>query len=261
MQAVGIQPQALIINGDLTTSGNITQLAEFNNMWPTTKLGVPQYVGLGNHDYDKIAPGAFVMINYLVNTVTNVYGLPIDWTFVSSTYSTGSLAYSWNICVQSNCVHFVQLNNYPTYTASYTQGQVTYDITESLAWLTNDLNNAQHPVVINFHDYEDLGDSTDFVNALNASPVQILGVFVAHAHTIVGLKPTNNGQTAWCINGVSGQYSAPLLYSGSVPGNNYMLVRYRNGAMNAAYTLNVQSQLLTNVTSVPLTTQSSTVQC
>ena len=40
---------------------------------------VTQYVGLGNHDYDKLAAGAFLMIDHLVLVLTVYSTIPFDY--------------------------------------------------------------------------------------------------------------------------------------------------------------------------------------
>jgi hypothetical protein len=96
----------------------------------------------------------------------------------------GSMAYSWDLCMQNrsssfsssqffqtnqpNCVHFVQLNNYPTYTRDF-DGFLgaKFSIKPSMRWLQQDLNNTQYPVVVNLHDFDTHITQKDKVRAFS----------------------------------------------------------------------------------------------
>jgi hypothetical protein len=169
----------------------------------------------------------------------------------------GSLSYSWDECVNnnnstfggsffmqstpSNCVHFVQLNNYPTYANEFDffGGATKWTIRPSLRWLVDDLNNTTYPVVINFHDFDSAftqDGKQQLQRILTESQRNIQAIFFAHFHSNIGLHPT---QPYWCING----RATPLMYTGSVPGNNYMVLRFRGGLLNDIYTVNVATNI------------------
>lgn len=67
----------------------------------------------------------------------------------------GSFAYSWN----EGPFHFIQLNNYATYTKSWDYNDSKYRITSSEAWLRQDLEIwKDYYIVVNMHQ---LGPSND----------------------------------------------------------------------------------------------------
>lgn len=173
--------------------------------------------------------------------------------------NSGSFAYSWDECVDHagpsrSCFHFVQLNNYPTYTKHVDGWVFSWKILSALNWLANDLRRegANKPVIINFHDFDNgfsLSDKAQFQKVLEtataSSNIRVLAIFFAHIHDQVGVKQH------WCIGG----RRVPLLYSGSVPGNNYILGHFSadSGNTKALYTLRVQGDAVTYVepTTVP----------
>src|SRR5262249_54720375 len=140
----------------------------------------------------------------------------------------GSLAYSWDECVringtqqyppgtlpesQVNCVHFIQLNNYPTYRTSF-DAVVTnkWNIQPSMDWLRIDLEaNKNRPIIINLHDFDNYftpEGKSQLQQLLNNPNYRILAIFFAHIHHRIGLHDLNH----WCFNGKP----VPLLYSGS----------------------------------------------
>ena len=160
-QQRGAQPnarpvQAVIINGDLTASGEDTELPVWKAAAAT--LSVDMYPALGNHDYSNLVNDSFnnnrasrmvgYMWGWLQNNRTKLGsidfaeksgGLPLG----SATYS-GSLAYSFNL----GPVHVVMLQNYPFYRKSWfvniaTGGTKNYDIAPSFDWLMTDLERAR----------------------------------------------------------------------------------------------------------------------
>ena len=94
----------------------------------------------------------------------------MDWTS-TSTLKKGTMFYSWNSCGNgtTNCVHFVQMHNYPSYTMNQSYSGATYNITDGLGslaaggWLATDLNSTLLPVVFNFHDFGGFLDSASKV--------------------------------------------------------------------------------------------------
>ena len=97
------------------------------------------------------------MEDFAAKQIGVVIDLQIKHTSFLGTERTGSLSYSWDECKGDGCIHFVQLQNFPTYTANFTAwpGFRTWHVTSSLSWLARDLKpHAGRPVVINYHDYD-----------------------------------------------------------------------------------------------------------
>lgn len=248
--------EGLIINGDLTAYGHADELFYFRWIWrkysATDYYSVGKisaeldqsfidnikeiYIGLGNHDYANNVDDCvlnncaintidYMLISYPTGSVTDVTNATqITHSYQSVTYQAnerrGSLSYSWKTCIIANsCYLFLQLHNYPTYTRFINTWNEQYNITESLSFIrTQLLSNPGLAVVINFHDYDNAftdGDKFRFKQALTG-PFNIYAIFIAHIHNMIGLKEY------LCVN----NRNVPIIYSGSVPSNNYLLAKY-----------------------------------
>ncbi|MER8437893.1 metallophosphoesterase [Mesorhizobium sp. M1312] len=200
--AAGKDPiAAVIINGDLTSTGLDTELQVWSDAFET--LRVPAYPALGNHDYCNYVDDSFNnnrasrmvdwMWAWLQNNRTKLrsvdfsetgFGLPLG----AKTF-TGSLAYSFNL----GSVHCVMLHNYPFYTRKWhyqiaTGGQRNYIITSSWDWLVEDLAHARQrgdAIFVFTHAYSDdqfkPGAALDQFRSL-MSQTGVSAVFAGHIH-------------------------------------------------------------------------------
>lgn len=242
MASRGTRPKGLIINGDLTNYGHLEELTAYKASWEHRVQGVRLYPGLGNHDYANNVDDctlnhcAHRMLNWFKRHVQYHMHIPVDLRqerdFMNVQYH-GSLAYSWDECAaldergnllppdKRKCVHFIQLNNYPTYHRYIEYLTADWNIESSLRFLESDLRqNRKKPIVINFHDWDTHFTpeaKLQFVSVINQQHYRILGIFFAHLHSKVGLHP----RRYLCLN----RRRVPLIYSGSVPANNYVMAR------------------------------------
>ncbi|MGY6216912.1 hypothetical protein ACW73L_17285 [Methylolobus aquaticus] len=178
------------------------------------------YVGLGNHDYDDNVkdvysffgyecwktPGGFIndcatdMMEYMVDQVRTLNPARFDYAtksyikFGEGTRRAGSFAYSWDI----GNVHFVQLNNYPGYTARWRYQTLSdsgqYYVTPSHTWLRNDLLGARalgQKVIINLHDWGEAKSDTEFMDIVNNTSVYgVSAIYSGHLHRSAGRVET-----------------------------------------------------------------------
>ena len=191
-----------IINGDLTEFGWLFEHDLYRETYPN-KILVPVYEGLGNHDYVNNKGDCWLFgyttkdgcainsINYMasrydiyksnINQKTN---FNYDWNRVSFGHYVGSLSYSFDYFG----VHFVQLQNYPTYHGQYYTFGWTYDITPSLDWLEKDLKAATtrgQKIILNWHDgtdhiREDRNSLEKFKKIL--LKYKVSAIFLGHYH-------------------------------------------------------------------------------
>lgn len=248
-------PLGIIINGDLTEYGHDDELARFNQQWSNwTEFKI--YPGLGNHDYSNNVDNCVFqrcanrMLKFFQSYVKDTLKINIDIrgktrNLVQQIF-TGSLAYSWDECPttpsSNECFHFVQLNNYPTYAKNIDSPFTEWKILPSLNFLKHDLQaNVGKSTIINFHDIDSGYDKSTFMNVLRSinNSTTILGIFFAHYHDRHGVR------NYWCINGKT----VPLLYTGSVPANNYLLVHFSSElkAIKTVYKIHAADDYLSNV--------------
>ena len=231
-----------IINGDLTAYGHNWQLAKYFQFYERD-LRMNNYPGLGNHDYANNVNNTYEnqdatrMMEYLINSVHSLNVNSFDYRDSGTYYwfpklvrfRENSFGYSWDV----GTVHFVQLHNYPTYTASWNGWNASearqdyFNIHSSLQWLRNDLSQAYRSgkkIILNFHDW---GDHS---NIHNAEFVQILkdfkvaAIFAGHIHQSIGeLQGYPN------LHG-PGRHLR-VFRSGSVAYNNYLLARFLKNDM------------------------------
>ena len=259
-------PVALIMNGDLTEYGRWDQWDAYNNIYDS--VGVQIYDGLGNHDYANNSPSAggtgcrpqaediaeftafcaafdwfgadqmwgddACTVIYNMSTEGEdwcandsmrrmLYWLDTNGGLINS-YDPGSAAYSFDI----GGVHFIQLQNYPTYSVP------AIGVSSSIDWLKEDLDDAVYKnkwIVINMHDMVDHFkgfENTEFLNALNGYENNILGIFAGHYHRYTGYaKDISSNYKDVTVNG----RSIPWFYSGSSTYNAFNLVSFDSNGM------------------------------
>lgn len=224
--------QGVIINGDLTAYWHAWQVDLFREFYDvgyanarSDVLKWPLYPGLGNHDYannvddcwgddveDWFTTGANTCAihakEWLAHAVTGDALVAFPHEQLHS-FDPASDAYSWDI----GGWHFVQLNNYPTYS------ETRIGIAPSIAWLKQDLQAATKAgmkIVINMHDYGDHWDPADaeFVDALAGADVR--AIFAGHLHDQWGHQKTTVGTL-----------KIPLYRSGSAEYNHMLLAEFR----------------------------------
>jgi hypothetical protein len=229
----------VVVNGDLTEYGNQdTDLSDYIHIW---EHGVQSnvYLGLGNHDYDNNVGNcsesqcATHMVGYLKDQVWTLNASRFDYTESSVYYEvpsyrknhSGSLGYSWDI----GNVHFVQLNNYPTYTRqwdgwNFAEARRDYVfISSAITWLRNDLQAAAgsgKKIVLNMHDWGRGSYAVELLAAINDFPVS--AVYVGHYHSYYGLQDTvltNSGRRV------------PVFISGSAHMGTFLVTRYTNNKL------------------------------
>lgn len=254
---LGTAPTGVIINGDLTEFGHDEELSRYKEQW-SNWAEFKVYPGLGNHDYaNNVNDCTFQhcanrMLKFFKSYVKDTLKLPIDvrggYKNIFQQSHTGSFAYSWDECpTNDTCFHFIQLNNYPTYTRNIDSVTMEWKIMASLNFLKHDLQaNVDKMIVINFHDFDtgfNENDKRQFLGILKSNPqFKILAIFFAHFHDRHGIRGY------WCING----RSVPLMYTGSVPANNYLLVQFsqESKSLKTAYKIHAVSEDISNVEEV-----------
>lgn len=218
----GANVQGLIINGDLTAFGHGNELKEFKNLLGQLN-GIPYYLGLGNHDYANNVNDCFNngcardMVDFEIQEINKLKIFDSDYSTIanqSSVMVTGSLAYSFNI----GNIHLIQLQNYPTYTNSWTSYvgvSVGYYITSSMNWLESDLQAARargDVILVNLHDYDDHFQPTTEFDQLMVE-YNVSAVFRGHYHGNINLQRYIEGQV-------------PLFNCGSPTYNQYLAVTF-----------------------------------
>lgn len=229
-----------VVNGDLTEFGDQgPDLGDYISYYEHG-LNMNVYLGLGNHDYQNNVNDCYengcasTMVWYLKDQAATLNPYSFDY-YQSNTYydfpnnrrdHSGSLGYSWEI----GNIHFVQLNNFPSYSTSwngwnYSSARRDYfTINSALTWLRNDVSNAVSrgkKIILNMHDYgADAGNST-FTSVLNDFPVTAL--FAGHWHERYGryaeTGPYSDGR------------KMPVFTSGSAHYGTFLVTRFVNGKM------------------------------
>lgn len=197
--------QGIIVNGDLTAFGHGNELQAYEDF--INQFSLPIYPGLGNHDYANNVDNcgdngcATDMVRYLIDQVKNQvpYSTLKRFDYVRQNHPgpgedvfKGSMSYSWNV----GKVHFVQLNNYPEYKASWESSNgdngSIMRIKDSMKWLRDDLSRAIHEdgaetIILNMHDYGDHwapSNNSEFRDILANYPVT--AIFAGHTHETSG---------------------------------------------------------------------------
>lgn len=214
-----------IVNGDLTEYGRKAQYDDYSKIYRSSGILVAD--GMGNHDYQRNVGDCVAFPDFGVSkngcalsavereysaiknfkkNITQISGSAFSADVEMTSKSTGeevsddyhgSLAYSWDV----GDVHYVQLQNYPTYTvcmsAFLTGFDVSAEITSSLDWLAIDLEKADlrgKETVINFHDARPASDDglSLFLNKNNSKELSsfksiitshnVKAIFAGHTH-------------------------------------------------------------------------------
>lgn len=228
----------VVVNGDLTEFGKQdVDLGDYVNIY---EHGVQAnvYLGLGNHDYannvndcyeNQCATG---MVWYFKDQVWTLNATRFDYSESGVYYEfpsnrknhTGSLGYSWDI----GNVHFVQLNNFPTYTREWNGWNFSearrdyFYIQSAINWLRGDLQDAVsrgQKLVVNMHDWGS-GASTEMMSVLNDYPVS--AVYAGHWHGTYGRYDTR-----WMNDGKA----MPVFLSGAGHYGTFLVTRFTGGKM------------------------------
>lgn len=204
-----------IINGDLTEFGRPQTYQDYADVYKS--IVYPVYEGLGNHDYYNNIRDCTIPVSNLSKdacALSAVKRMLQELDKYSSSlpefnqhvtfhklirYETarkiimGSLSYSWDY----GDIHYVQLQNYPTYTANLSDGSTKVRITSALKWLKKDLAAADargKVTILNFHDARPyIGDQdSHFLHPKNAQKLaafksiitshNVKAIFVGHEH-------------------------------------------------------------------------------
>ena len=230
-----------VLNGDLTEFGRQEMRQSYDLAYGG--LPFPGYVGLGNHDYvnnlndchdgDISANScARYMVENMVSRLSD-YKTALSNQNFSADYDgtnqvNGSMAYSWD----HGNFHFVQLQNYPTYTS--TIGHWLYadkNIKSAMSWLESDLKAASERgkiSILNMHDGTDhfLTNSTSeeksklktLINHYN-----VIATFIGHTH-IAGQSNTSGSSETF---GNSIRYNSGALFKGD-----YLLLSLEDNCVN-----------------------------
>jgi len=231
-----------IANGDITEYGR-------PRSWRATlstlaSINLPFYLGLGNHDYansigdcwdigtgggaDGCAANSVNNMEYFIMKYSEtLLNFSSDWVDEGLYNGTGSLAYSWDY----KGVHFVQLQNYPTYTATIGDGSigVDYRIKNSLDWLEDDLKKAEQrnvqDIIINMHDADDhvVKDSspTDLARLQSIMDTyKPIAILAGHEHYFQFFK-----------NGVGPFTGTPVFLTDALYHSQFSSATYDNGAL------------------------------
>lgn len=205
-----------IVNGDLTEFGQQKNYDDYKNVYK--KLGNPVYEGLGNHDYANnvghcTLPETFnfykdaCAISAVARMVSEIKKYRSQFSYFNADMTEGlisipggnirvikgSLSYSWDY----GEIHFVQLHNYPSYTARLREQAIEVQINKSLSWLKKDLKAADARgkiTIINFHDARaaSIDGESFFIRKTNMKDLStfkelitshnVKAIFVGHTH-------------------------------------------------------------------------------
>ncbi|ENN94306.1 metallophosphoesterase [Bartonella vinsonii] len=204
-----------IVNGDLTEFGRSQTYQDYADVYKS--IAYPIYEGLGNHDYynnvgDCIIPleslskdaCAVSAVQRMIQEINKYsHALPkfnkdvtsrkVSHPDIKRYIITGSLSYSWDY----GDIHYVQLHNYPTYTANLRSGNTSVKITKALKWLKKDLAAAdkrEKVTILNFHDARPYFNDNDshFLHPKNKKDLaafksiitshNVKAIFVGHEH-------------------------------------------------------------------------------
>ena len=224
----------LVINGDLTAFGHDWQLDAYRELYHE-RLRMTVYPGLGNHDMANNVDDCFEnrcatrMMQYLKNHVGTLNVRSFDYHDSGTYYQFPSLkrkysksfAYSWDV----GNIHFVQLNNYPTYTANW-NGWIFnkarrdyYQIESARQWLIDDLEQASREgkhIILNYHI---AGFTDDIIDILRQYKVS--AIFAGHIHQYIGQVGFYTLENFYGV----GQH-LPVFLGGAVVFQKYMLVHF-----------------------------------
>lgn len=184
-------PQAVIINGDLTAYFHPWQLDGYEKYYIDKLEDYWVLAGLGNHDYQNnkgsCSAGTLDDWKCYKNAVefTREYitgarakNFPTHWV---DHYDPNSLSYSWS----HGHYLFIQLHNYP----SYEVNKDDHSVDKSWDWAKDQIAEADEDgkyVVLNFHDYYAFTDNQ--LRDLADTPVVL--IFVGHQLSRLGNRDT-----------------------------------------------------------------------
>jgi len=166
----------VVVNGDITNTGKSSQIDKFDEVYSTAYDNI--YPGLGNHDYDNYVTSGdnkdvFRWLDRHISGLPSRTNYDLDGSIsrngTRDSYN-GSFAYSWDI----GDVHFVQLQNYPSF-AIAGDYDVEFNIRKSLDWLEQDLatHGQNRRIVLNLHVF----NASGFSKGGCTSPCSPLGNF------------------------------------------------------------------------------------
>jgi len=227
-----------IINGDLTAFGHDWQFNKFVELYERG-LNMNNYLGLGNHDFANNVNDCYEnncatrMATYLRDQVNTLNAKSFDFQESGVYYSwpsfrkdhSKSLAYSWEV----GDVHFVQLNNHPTYTTSWNGWNFGgarrdyFNIQSAMPWLKQDLANARSrgkKIVLNFHIWST--GNAEFQQMLK--DYKVSAIFAGHIHSSVG-------KVAQYSNFHGTGKHIPVFRSGAAVFHDYLLVQFKGNQM------------------------------
>lgn len=189
----------VMVNGDMTAFGHGYQRDMTRSILDNQLGGVYDY-GLGNHDYENnvddcflnnCAAGSVVDFKdrYLGKLTTLDVRISDEGTVKKGVF--GSLAYSRDF----GDVHIVQLHNEPTYTTAFTAWDwgvpTSYQVSESLDWLEEDLKRARESakiILLNMHKPDRWKGTAEQIARFKAiiERYKVTAVFAGHLHTEPG---------------------------------------------------------------------------
>lgn len=243
----GERPLFATINGDLSSFGHPDEVqSTFEDFYSQSKIEIPIYFGLGNHDYENNiehcwGPWWAVLTdksNWCARYMRRIMRNYILQRKSIESFDEGGLAYSWN----THNIHFVQLQNYVEYETS------EVDISSSEQWLMEDLQKAQNRnqiIIINQHipTFEKLREILEEKNIKN-----VCMIFAGHFHSISGffkqLSVNNDAKS-----------TIPVYLSGSAEYNTMLLVDYRS--FDKSFSISV----INTEHGIPTSSEQSFVSC
>ena len=213
----------VMINGDITAYGHGWQRSYIRSV-QKQYFGSDFVYGLGNHDYESLdcfsancAAGSITDFEEHHRDKVGSFDLTISGPFYNRLYS-GSLAWSRDV----GDVHFVQLNNEPTYSdrISHPLNPTTFEITDSLDWLEQDLKAARAKgqiILLNMHKPGYWKGSSEQIARFRqiVADYKVTAVFAGHVHEDAG--------------GFQGGYyfgDVPLFLSGAASQQTYLIASF-----------------------------------
>ena len=225
----------VIINGDVTAFGHAWQWEEMKKLM--VRLRSPYYYSMGNHDIENnlddtfrnnaVFESLYDLKGHLlskVNSINSIENVNLMQSRVGANryHAEGNLNYSFNY----DNIHFIQLNNDPTWSFYADQGalQGIWNYTKGLDWLEDDLKRASEygqVIIVSVHKPNGWkkaseSDITAFKNML--AKYGVTAVFAGHYHKLCGLR-TDYKKFFGDI---------PVFLSGSSSQRKYLIAEYNN---------------------------------
>lgn len=282
--------QGLVINGDLTYFGNMDKkLDKFKKAYMNKEFST--WPGLGNHDYQnnindcgrKDLPNwnycGADMMQFLAGLLKDKKNADKFTSYDVTRYEknpwqaqgqrnvSGSLAYSWDI----GDFHFVQLNNYPTYTKNFQRGYKSgisswqMRATSPDTWIASDFQKAVNDnkkIILNWHDFYDIYGTQDTTNTdyttlitwLKPYVKNIKAIFVGHNHDRIGM----DGSLTFPATADRPEISVPVISSGSPIWNRFIKADFESNGPSCTITI---GQVNTMTPYTGSTTNPQTISC